>query len=92
VPHSIVLSFYTIHLEISSLDVLRVLEEQTLENNKEVKYPYVPGPSLDKEVKDSCLTILFNHMLIYTREELDMAQIWRFSVGGAHCLEEIDSI
>jgi hypothetical protein len=40
--------------------VLRVLSQETLETNKEVKDPSVPGPSLAKEVKDSSLTILFS--------------------------------
>jgi hypothetical protein len=70
-PHSC--HFYTLHLELFSLDVLRVLGEQTLETNKEVKYPSVPGPSLAKEVKDSSLTILFSHRLISTVEEGDRA-------------------
>jgi hypothetical protein len=45
------------------LDVLRVLSEQTLEINKEVKYSFVPDPSLAKVVKYSTLTIL--HSLDY---------------------------
>jgi hypothetical protein len=62
------LSFYTLHLELFNLDVLRVLGEQTLETSKEVKDPSVPGPSLANEVKDSSLTILFSHRLISTME------------------------
>jgi hypothetical protein len=40
------------------LGVLRVLTEQTLEISSVVKDPTFPDPSLDKEVKDSSLTIL----------------------------------
>jgi hypothetical protein len=60
VPHSSFLSFLTLHLELCSLDVLRVLSKQTLEINKEVKYSSVPDPSLAKVVKYSTLTILFS--------------------------------
>jgi hypothetical protein len=74
-PHSTLFSFYTLHLELFSLDILRVLGEQTLETSKEVKDPFVLGPSLAKEVKDPSLTIISSHMLISTVEEGDMAQI-----------------
>jgi hypothetical protein len=73
-PHSTLLSFYTFHLELFSLYVLRVLGKQTLETSKEVKDPYVPCPSLAKEVKDSSLTILFSHRSISTVKEEDRAQ------------------
>jgi hypothetical protein len=53
-----------LHLELLSLDVLRVLGEQTLEINKEVKDSSVPDPSLAKEVKDPSLTILLSYRLI----------------------------
>jgi hypothetical protein len=36
-PHSTLLSFYTLNLELFNLDILRVLGEQTLETRKEVK-------------------------------------------------------
>jgi hypothetical protein len=64
VPHSTFWSFLLLHLELLSLDVLRVLGEQTLEINKEVKDPSVPDPSLAKEVKDPSLTILLSYRLI----------------------------
>jgi hypothetical protein len=53
----------TMHLELLSLDVLRVLGEQTLDISKEVKDPSIPDPSLFKEVKDSSLTILLSYRL-----------------------------
>jgi hypothetical protein len=49
-----------LHLELCSLDVLRVLSQQTLEISKEVKDSSIPDPSLAKVVKDPTLTILFS--------------------------------
>jgi hypothetical protein len=63
-PHSSFMSFSLLHLELCSLDVLRVLSKQTLEISKEVKDSSVPDPSLVKVVKDSTLTILFSFRLI----------------------------
>jgi hypothetical protein len=42
------------------LRILRFLSKQTLEINKEVKYPYMIDPILVKVVKYSTLTILLN--------------------------------
>jgi hypothetical protein len=72
--------------------VLRVLSEQTLEINKEVKDPSVPGPSLAKEVKDSSLTILFNYRFGFYSGRRVRAQIWRFSAERAHYGGENNSI
>jgi hypothetical protein len=67
----------------STTYVLRVLSQETLEANKEVKYSSVPGPSLAKEVQDPSLTILSIHRYSSLR-------IWRlghkfevFSSSGA---------
>jgi hypothetical protein len=81
-----------LHLELFSLDVLRVLGEQTLEISKEVKDSSVPDPSLAKEVKDPSLTILSSYRLITTREARGSAQFRRVSAGGAHCLRKMSSI
>jgi hypothetical protein len=53
-----------VSLSSSSLSVLRVLSEQTLDISKEVKDSSVPDPSLAKVVKDSTLVILFNSDLL----------------------------
>jgi hypothetical protein len=53
-----------LHLELYSLDVLRVLSKQTLEINKEVKYSSVPDPSLVKVVKYPTLTILLSFISV----------------------------
>jgi hypothetical protein len=47
-----------LHFELYSLDVLRVLSKKTIEINKDVRYYFVPDPSLAKVVKYSTLTIL----------------------------------
>jgi hypothetical protein len=78
VPHSTFWSFLLLHLELLSLDVLRVLGEQTLEISKEVKYSYVPNPRLDKEVKDPSLTILFIYRLITTGQKEEMCNLEGF--------------
>jgi hypothetical protein len=67
-----------LHLELLSLDVLRVLGEQTLEISKEVKDPSVPDPSLAKEVKDPSLTILSSYRLITTRKQEEMRSLGGF--------------
>jgi hypothetical protein len=60
VPHSSFMLFsHCDHLSYATY-ILRVLSQETLETNKEVKDPSVPGPSLAKEVKYSSLTILSN--------------------------------
>jgi hypothetical protein len=53
-----------VSLSSGSLSVLRVLSEQTLEINKEVKDSSVPDPSLTKVVKYSTLIILFSSDLL----------------------------
>jgi hypothetical protein len=81
-PHSTFWSFLHLHLDLFNLDVLRVLGEQTLDVSKEVKYPSILDPRLDKEVKYPSLTIIFNYKLISTREERGSVQFRRFFVGG----------
>jgi hypothetical protein len=60
VPHSSFMSFSLICFLSYATYVLRVLSKQTLEISKEVKYSFVPDPSLVKVVKDPTLTILFS--------------------------------
>jgi hypothetical protein len=74
-----------LNLEFLSLDVLRVLGEQTLEISKEVKDSSVPQPSLAKEVKDPSLTILFSYRLITTGKQEEMR-----SLGGF--LQEVHTV
>jgi hypothetical protein len=58
------MSFSFSIFELCSLNVLKVLSKQTLEIKKEVKYSFVPGPSLAKVVKYSTLTILLSFICI----------------------------
>jgi hypothetical protein len=90
---------YCDHLSYAAY-ILRVLSQETLETNKEVKDPSVPGPSLAKEVKDSSLTIIsnpdpFQKSFVQARHSYRV-----FPAGRAHqwrkknliCLEEARSI
>jgi hypothetical protein len=74
-----------VSLSSSSLSVLRVLSEQTLEINKEVKDSSVPDPSLAKVVKDSTLTILFSSDPFLASFVKRGATIGGFLQRGVHC-------
>ena len=89
-PHSCLFS-HCDHLS-STACVLRVLSQETLQANKEVKDSSVPGPSLAKELQDPSLAILLRHRYSSLR-------IWRlrrrtevFSSSGAHLQGKKDSI
>jgi hypothetical protein len=58
-PHSFLFS-HCDHLS-STTYILRVLSQETLEASKEVKYSFVPSPSLAKEVQYTSLSILSIH-------------------------------
>jgi hypothetical protein len=71
-------SFSLVSLSSDNLNVLRVLSEQTLEINKEVKDSFVIDPRLVKVVKDSTLTILvlfnigFKSIVFEARHKFDV--------------------
>jgi hypothetical protein len=57
-----------------------------------VKDPFVPGPSLAKEVKDSSLTILFSYRFGFLQWTKSQGADLEISAKRAHCGGESNSI
>jgi hypothetical protein len=70
------------------LGILRVLSEQTLQINKEVKDSSDPDPSLAKVVKDSTLTILHSFRSVCSNDLWSQAAILRVSAGLGRTTKE----
>ena len=75
------LSFLACIFDLYSLDVLRILSEQTLEINKEVKDSFVPNPSLATVENDSTLIILHNSISICSSDLWSQDAILKVSTG-----------
>jgi hypothetical protein len=72
----------------SSLSVLRVLTRQILQISTKVKDSSFPGPSLEKVVKDSTLTILPRLESFHPSIGKEGTSLEGFCRERVHCLRE----